>query len=612
MAETLFFQIVLIATVSVFAQWLAWRLHIPAILFLLGFGFLFGPVFGIIQPDALFGDLLQPAISAAVAIILFEGSLHLKLRELRQTRKSVRRLIALGAPLTWLLGSLAAFWVAGLEWAVSVVLGGILVVTGPTVIMPMLRQTRLNMNASSVLKWEGIVNDPLGVIFAVLAYEFFVASRLSPAPLDSGFFFEKGAILLIVAFASFALAHLLTRLFERGHVPEYLKAPFLLAALLALFFSANTLLHESGLIAVTILGMTLANIHRASFEEIRRFKETITLLLVSGVFLVLTARLDMAVLDGMSWRHMAFIVVLMFIVRPLSVIASCVGTEITWRERLLIGWIAPRGIVCAAMAGLLGPLLTSAGFEDGDKILPVAFAVVVATVVVHSLTIRPLARSLSLRATEAGGIVVVGAHPWTIQMAEVLKERSVPVMIVDNNYHALTQARLADIPVYYGEILSEETEYALELHKYGTLIAATDNPAYNALVCEKFAYDFGQDRVFLTSPHDEREDKSEYKKIAPAIIGRYWGKKHLTLERLNILALQGWRFKVTRVGKDKQTGKLILPEESERRYLMGLISKGGTVHFSSPLGKETLQPKEDDIVLLFDHVDTSQKARDRT
>ncbi|MCC6598993.1 MAG: sodium:proton antiporter [Alphaproteobacteria bacterium] len=596
MTEFLSIQIVIIAVASIAAQWTAWRFHIPAIIFLLGLGFILGPVSGLVKPDLLMGELLSPAISAAVAIILFEGSLQLHLKELRETRRAVRHVLLLGGPIGWILISAAAHYIAGLEWPVAITLGGMLVVTGPTVIMPLLRQSRLNPRVGTVLKWEGIVNDPLGVIFAILSYEYFVAARDGHA--GTAFFVEHGLTLLAISLVSFALAHLVKRIFERGHMPEYLKTPFLFSMVLTLFFGCNLLLHESGLIAVTILGITLSNIHTASLEEIKRFKETITLMLVSGVFILLTADLDASVLLKLNWQGFLFIAALLFVIRPLTFLICSLGTHMTRQEILLAGFIAPRGVVCAAMAGVLGPRLTEAGFEGGDKILPIAFAVVIITVVLHSLTIKPLARRLKLTSEETNGVIIAGAYPWSIQLAETLKTRGVPVMLVDNDWSTLGKARLADIPVYYGELLSDETEFALEFSKYNTLLAATPNPAYNALICEKFGYEYGTERVFRISP--DNTEMSERRKISTAIQGKSFISTETTLHKIWSKYHENWRFRTTRVGKPEKEAPLLVPEENENRMLVGVISKAGLVSFYSQDTNLRAKPKEDEFMIVME------------
>lgn len=595
MHETLALQIVLIGIAGIAAQWVAWRVHLPAIVFLLAAGFILGPVTHLVEPYVLKGDLLKPAISAAVAIILFEGSLQLHFKELKNTRWAVRHIIWLGAPLGWIGISFAAHYIAGLEWAAAVTLGGMLVVTGPTVIMPLLRQARLKPRVANILKWEGIVNDSVGVLFAIFAYEYFVASKNGEA--DMAFFLKYGFTCAFVAAISFAIALMIKRLFARGMMPEYLKTPFLVCVVLTLFFACDVLLQESGLIAVTVLGLTLTNINMASLEEIKRFKEGITILLVSGVFILLTANLDISVLLMVDWRGLCFILALLFIIRPVVLFLCTVGTEVSNKEVLLAGLIAPRGVVCAAMAGIVGPLLVDAGFPDGEKILPLAFALVIVSVVLHSLMIKPLAEYLDLRSEETNGVIIAGAYPWTIQLAEVLRSRNVPIMIVDNDWSSLKRARLADLPVYYGELLSEETEFTLEFNRYNTLIAAMPNAAYNALLCEKFGYDYGKERVFRVNA--DEGDISERRRIATAMQGRRIVADSVTLDTFMERFGEGWRFRAARVGRIGN-GDLIIPEAGEQCFLVGGISgKTNAVSFYSHPEAQKSSLKENDYVLTF-------------
>lgn len=590
----LFFQIVLLAIVSTFSQWVAWRLHTPAILFLLGMGFVVGPLTGLLQPTLLMGDLLEPAIAAAVSIILFEGALHLRFKDLRDSLGAVGRIIFIGAPLGCVMITAAAYYIAGLELAVAATLGGMLIVTGPTVIMPMLRQAKLTSRLSSILKWEGIVNDPIGILVAVLAYEYFLFKETSP-PSEGSFFLVNGAILLIVILISFLAAHFLKYLFEHRHIPEYLKTPCVLAVILTLFYVCNLMIHESGLIAVTVLGMTLTNIHPSSLDEIRRFKETITILLVSGVFLLLTANLDLSLLLDIKWRSILFIIALLCIVRPLTIAICNIGSNLSWKEIALVGWIAPRGVVCAAMAGVLAPSLMEAGFEDGNQIIPIAFGVVIISVIAHSLTIKPLANRLELKTKESDGLIITGAHDWSIHLAEVLHKHKLPILLVDNKYMLLKEPRMAGVPTYYGELLSDDAEYALDYVKYHSLIAATYSPAYNALVCDKFAHDYGRENVFRVPPSIEERQKRI--KLSQHIMGKSWTGHQLSTEKLSQLYSDGWRFFVKKLAWDEEEESVIIPKEDDGLMIMGMINKNGVLR----LRAENMQvkAKKEDHLLVF-------------
>ncbi len=598
--ENALLQIVLIATASMVAQWAGWKLKLPAIVFLLLFGFVLGPGLGLLKPQLLMGDFLRPAVTAAVAIILFEGSLNLKLREVSDIKAAVRHIVFIGAPLGWLLIAAAAHFVAGMSIPVAVVFGGMLVVTGPTVVIPMLRNARLNPRVSSILKWEGIINDPLGVIFAVLAFEYFHVNHSASAS-GLGFYLQYAGILLAMLGLSHVAGRAAAYILERGWLPEYLKAPFLVCAVLALYAGCDLALQESGLIAIVIFGMTLANVRISSIEEIRRFKETVTLLLVSGVFILLTANLDPQLLLHINAQGALFIALLLFVLRPLTIAVSSIGTSMSWQETLFIGWIAPRGVVCAAMAGVMQPLLVDAGFEGATQVLPLAFGIVVVTVVLHSFTVRALAAKLSLSVEQSGGLIIVGASDWTIQLAETLQRREIPVVLADTSWRRLKQARLSNVPVYYGEILSEEAEYNMELHRYGALLAATDNDAYNFLLCNTYAPLLGREHVFQMSAGSEGD--AERKKVATTLQGRVFVAGERNHDDWWRSFAMGWRFRLTSSNPNENNGVFTL---KENELLAGVINKAGILSCASP--EFTPAVKEGDQVLVYALKETETAA----
>jgi len=590
--------------VSFISQWTAWKTHVPAIVFLLVFGFVLGPITNVVQPEALMGDLLKPAVGAAVAIILFEGSLHLKFKDIREVQPTILRIILLGAPLGWFMISAAAHYVAGISWPVAMTLGGILIVTGPTVIMPMLRHARVNQRVGSVLKWEGIINDPLGVIIAVLVYEYFHFSGKGVTE-DTLFYGSLALMIIGISVFSYLFGRFSAYILERGWIPEYLKAPFLFATVLTIFTICDVMLHETGLIAVTIYGMTLANNHVSSIEEIKRFKETITLLLISGVFIILTANLDPSLLKEIDIYGIAFVALVIFVIRPLTVFISSIGANFSFKERLIVGWIAPRGVVCAAISGVMGLLLVEAGYEDGSKLLPLAFGIVLLTVVLHGLTFKPLAQMLGLTSTVSNGVMIVGAQEWTIQLAETLMEKDVPVLIVDSNWHRLKPARQAKIPVYYGEVLSEETEMNLEIASYGTLLAATDNTPYNAFVCNAMAQEMGRESVFQVS-FDE-QGGPEHKKVPSTMRGRLFVEREINYYDWWHKFRNGWRFKATRVSAEKTESDIT--NLSEDRIKIGVISKTGVLTFAMP--DIIPNAKEGDFVLFYEKIDADKKIEEK-
>jgi len=479
----------LVVALGIAAQWIAWRVHLPAIILLSLFGLLAGPVFGWIRPSEDLGGLLHPVIKLGVAVILFEGGLSLHLHELKEAAGGVRRLVTLGVLFVFLLGSAAAHYVGGLGWPVAMVFGAITTVTGPTVIIPLLRQAKLRRRPASYLKWEGIVNDPTGALLAVLAFQYFVFAR------EEGLgqlLVHMGAGLSFAAALGGGSAWLLAWLYRRGAVAEYLKGPVALAAALLVYVLANAVLEEAGLLAATIMGVVMGNMGLPSIAEVRRFKEYVAILLVSCVFILLTADLDPSILTRLDWRALLLLLAVLFVVRPLGILSATLGSGMTWQERSLVAWIAPRGIVAVAVAGVFGPQLEAQGYAGAELLLPLVFSLVFVTVIVHGLSLRPLANRLDLCACGPTGVLIVGSNPWTLGLAQALKDRGVPVMIADSSWHRLRRARLAAIPTYFGEVLSESAEESLELNEVGYLFAATDNDAYNSLVCSQFASELGR------------------------------------------------------------------------------------------------------------------------
>jgi NhaP-type Na+/H+ or K+/H+ antiporter len=592
--------IVLVLVVGVAAQWLAWRIRLPAIVFLLAIGLLVGPLTGLVDPGALFGDLLDPVVALFVAVILFEGGLSLRRHEIGKSAVGVRRLVYLGAPLNLLFGAAAAHWIADLSWPVAIVFGAITVVTGPTVIIPLLRQAGLNKRTASYLKWEGIINDPIGALAAVLAFQYFVlvGTGSGAASVGSGIGTSLVVGLVIGGFTGWLIGHA----FREGLVPEYLKAPTMLAVVLMVYAVSNQLQHESGLLSVTLMGVVVGNMRLPSIEEMRRFKEYLTILLVSAVFILLTANLDPEILARLGWRDFLLIVAVMVVVRPAAVLIATHGAGMELRERLLVGWVAPRGVVAAATAGVFGPRMVEAGYPEAALLLPLIFTLIIVTVLLHGLSLGPLARKLDLAAPPGRGLLIVGATPWSIEFARLLKQQDVDVLLADRSWHSLKPARLAGIPVYYGEILSEQAEQSLETAPVVTLLAATDNDAYNALVCNAFAAEIGRNRVFQL-PMAESEEQDP-KGLTHTIHGRiafhpeeaYW-------ENLWTRHAVGWRLQKTKV-TDSYTVDDMLADRPESAFTVAVIRANGVLALKP--AQDTLSPDSGDTVIYF-----SPPKRDR-
>ncbi|MBB4002277.1 cation:proton antiporter [Aurantimonas endophytica] len=583
-------QLAIIGVAGIAAQWIAWRLQIPAIVLLLAVGLVFGPLTGFMNPRADFGDLYTPLVSTAVAIILFEGGLTLNFREIRETSRAVRRIVTVAGPLVWLMTALAAHYIGNLTWPTAIILGGLLVITGPTVIMPLLRHAKLKNRPASILRWEAIVNDPIGALFAVLAFEIYLV-------LHTGHQAENLAFTVLFALAiavpgGIAAGRFLAWAFARGAAPEYLKAPILLAAVVGMNSLTNLVLEEGGLLTVTVMGITMANSRIASLADLRRFKETITILLVSGLFIILTASLQPVVIAGLEWRVLAFLFVVLFVIRPLAVFVATIGAGLTWRERALVGWIAPRGIVATAVAGLFGSTLADLGVVDGDRMIAYVFAIVAVTILLHGFTLGPLSRLLDLRSADRPGVLIVGASRFTIALARRLKAQDVPVLIADANWSRISQARLAELDVWYGEVLSEAAHHNLNLSRFDYLIAATDNEAYNALVCTDFGPEMGRSDVFQIGKIAD----SDRRAMNFTIGGQPLFQPAKGFVELRDLMVDGWNFQATRL-TDEFEYQRFTETRAEGTHAMLWIRPSGALVFAAGEGSGT--PSEGDTIISF-------------
>ncbi|MCB8837905.1 sodium:proton antiporter [Aurantimonas sp. VKM B-3413] len=586
-------QLALIGVAGIASQWVAWRLRIPAIVILFLVGLIFGPLTGLMNPRVDFGELYTPLVSTAVAIILFEGGLTLNFREIRETSTAVRRIVLVASPLVWIMTAFTAHFIGNLSWPTAIILGALLVVTGPTVIMPLLRHARLKSRPASILRWEAILNDPVGALFAVISFETVLVLR--GAHEAGNLIFTAILALAIAIGGGILVGRLIGRAFTRGYVPEYLKAPILFASVVGMNSFTNLVLEEAGLLTVTVMGITMANAKIASLSELKRFKETITILLVSGLFIVLTASLQMEVIASLEWRVLVFIAASLLVVRPLAVFVATIGAGIDWRERLLVAWIAPRGIVAVAVAGLFGATLVRMGVADGDRMIAYTFALVAATIVFHGFSLGPLARLLGLRSADRPGVLIVGASRFSIALARRLKAQEVPVLIADSNWSRVSEARLAEVDVWFGEILSEAAHHGLNLSRFDHLVAATDNDAYNALICTDFGAEIGRTEVFQigdigAGPSSDRHAMNF------TIGGIPLFKPGKNFSELRDLIVDGWSFQATRLTEEFGYKRFIESRPEGTQMLMWIRSSGAVV-FASAEGSG--QPDTGDTVIAF-------------
>jgi len=475
------------------AQWLSWRLRLPSILLLLLFGFAAGPT---LRPDELFGDLLLPLVSLSVGLILFEGGMSLRLTELREIGATVRNLILVGGAVTWVVSAATgALWL-GLDVRLALLLGAILVVTGPTVIIPLLRQIRPSRSVSSILRWEGILIDPIGATLALLVFEAILAGEAGAAATTIVIVILKtlAAGGLLGAAGAFSLTQTLKRFF----IPDFLQSPAALAVVLAVFVAANQLQEGSGLLAVTVMGVLMANQRSVEIRHIAEFKENLQVLLISGLFIVLAARLSPADVAGLPLPSLAFVAALVLFARPAGVALATLGSKLSWRERLFLACVAPRGIVAAAVASVFTLRLTesASGLERAELVAPITFLVIIVTVALYGLSAPILARRLKLAQPDPQGVLILGAHSWARALAAQLQKEGFTVLLADGNWANVSAARMEGLNVYYGNVLSEQAEAEIDLAGIGRLLALSANEGINSLACMQFAHVLGRAHVF--------------------------------------------------------------------------------------------------------------------
>lgn len=524
-----------IGLLGLFCQWIAWRVKLPAILFLLIVGILLGPVSGVLNPDQLFGDLLFAFVSLSVAIILFEGSLTLKRSEISEIGDVVRNLVTYGALLNAVIVTIATHFLTGLSWSLSALFGAIMVVTGPTVIMPMLRTVKPNALLSRTLRWEGIVIDPLGALFAVLIFEWIVAQQSSTNLLHVFWVFGKS--IAVGTFLGVTVGYGFGLLLRHRQLPEYLQNFAAIAFVTTTFALSNTLVHESGLLAVTIMGIWLANMPGVYTRDILNFKESLTLILVSSLFIILSARLEFAGLIALGWGAVGVLLVMQFIARPAKVFLSTYNSNFSRNERLLLAWVGPRGIVAAAISAVFALKLETLQIENAGLLVPLAFSIIIGTVVIQSSTSRLLTKLLGVGAPETQGYLIIGANPLAIAVANALKSAGIESVLCDTDWQNISAARMAGLNTYYGNAMSEHAELHLDFSYLGGMLGLSRNHAVNTTAALRFREDFGGRKTFVLPSLQNKKPHSKYYAselyAGRVLLGNDWtfGKLYMLLTR---------------------------------------------------------------------------------
>lgn len=505
-------QIAGIGVLAIVCQWLGWRMKLPAIVFLLIAGMIAGPVTGWLQPDALFGDLLFPLVSLCVAVILFEGALSLRFAEIRGVEKVVMRLVTWGTLISWTITTAATMWLTGASWQVALVFGAVMVVTGPTVIAPMLRTVRPVASVAKILRWEGILIDPVGAILAILTYQFITALSAQQALFLTILTLFKMVLAATVLGAS--AGYLLGIMLRRNWLPDFLHNLAVLSVVFAIYVLSNAVEHETGLLAVTVMGLWLANMPGVHTEDILDFKESLSILLISGLFIILAARIDFSLFRQLGWAALGVFVALQFVARPLKAVLATTGSALNWRERTLLGWIGPRGIVAAAISAVFGLRLEQAGFTDAVYLVPLSFMVIIGTVLLQGATAGTLARLLNVAEPEPKGFLIVGANRLAREIAQQLRKVGYRTLLADSSWENIEQARREGLDTYYGNPVSEHADRHLDLIGFGGLLGLSPHSALSSLAVLRYRREFGDGNIYAL--HANRAEQPENLRIAAA------------------------------------------------------------------------------------------------
>ena len=488
--------IVLFLALGIFSQWLANRIKWPSIVVMSIVGLLVGPILGLANPEHTLGsEVFSPIVSLAVAIILFEGSSNLDFRELKGISKAVIRIITIGATIAWVLGAIALHKILGFPISIAIVMGGLLLITGPTVIQPLLKQAKVRNSVDTVLRWESIILDPLGPILALAAFYVYQI-------IGQGFGFQLLFIfifkMLVVALIGFGASFFFNWLIQRDVIPQNLMPSIQLVFILLVFSICDQILDESGLLAVTIFGLMMARYkrHDLIYKESDHFIENMSSILVSTVFILITSSLTPSVLmNVLSWKLVIFSLVMVVLVRPIAVLLSTIGTEITKKERALVAMMAPRGIVVLTVAQFFGGLFLNDNMKMASYITPVTFGLVFITVVIYGFSFTPISKMLGLASTEPPGVILVGESEFSYHLGTQLQSHGIPVMVFNLFSNTSDKAEELGFEIFKGNLLSSSDRMYADLIRYNKCLLMTKSFIFNSLAFNELVPEFGLNNV---------------------------------------------------------------------------------------------------------------------
>lgn len=510
-----------IIILGILAQWVAWKFKIPAILPLILTGLIVGPFSTLHSVDGnkwieplwngeigLFpGESLFNFVSLSIALILFEGGLTLKKDEIRNVGPVIYKLITLGAFVTMITAAVAVHFIVGLNWPLSFLFSSLIIVTGPTVITPILRNLPLKKDISTILKWEGILIDPIGALVAVLVFEFISVGDDHGSQYTKETLIEFGKIIIIGSSIGFTSAYAFALALKQKWIPHYLLNVISLALVLFVFVLADLFANESGLLAVVIMGMVLGNMKLAALKDVLYFKETISILLISILFILLSANINLSDLELIyNWNSLILFAIVVLFVRPLGVFLSSSKSGLSFNEKVFISWVGPRGIVAAGIASLFGLKLTMQGVENANYITPLVFMIVLGTVLLNSTTAKIMAKITKVFLKKSEGILIVGASKPSRLIASYLKDNNRRVVLIDSNKSSISNANIEGLEAIECDIYSDQILEDIELNDIGYILALTGSRTINEYALDKFKATFGEEGSFRLISSEEMRD----------------------------------------------------------------------------------------------------------
>jgi len=581
-----------IIILGIVAQWVAWKFKIPAILPLLLIGLLVGPIAAEFLSDdggkwiepiwngekGLFpGDGLYYFVSLAISIILFEGGLTLKRSEIKNVGPVITKLITLGSAITFFGAGVVAHYIFELGWEISFLFSGLIIVTGPTVITPILRNIPLKKDISTVLKWEGILIDPICALVAVLVFEFISVGGGGAFTKTALIEFSK--ILLFGTTFGFTFAHALAFSINKKLIPHYLLNVVALSAVLLVFVLSDIFAHESGLLAVVVMGMVLGNSNLANLKELLYFKESLSVLLISILFILLSANINIEDLFLLyTWKTGVLFVVVVFVVRPIAVFASTFHSNLKLNEKLFISWVGPRGIVAAGIASLFGSKLIKQGVEGAEYITPLVFMVVLGTVLLNATTARFFAKIVGVFLKKSDAILLVGASKAVRLIALFLKEKGKRVILIDSNKNFIQEALNLQLEAFKVDVYDDELTNNIELNDVGYLIALTGSDQVNMHTLNKYSEDFGEQGAYKMASSKEiteassRERESFFTPYDDYINLSEAYRENPTINEVNIVDQKEYKSLLEKLSKEEKSIPLFI-ENKQGIYLLPEFEK---------------------------------------